>query len=82
MSPQGHITGHALVETPLLPANEELLQANWALTWHVSIGAAVSCDTFLITEDGPKSLTPVENWPLKRIKVQGAEFVRPDLLIR
>ena len=24
----------------------------------------------------------VENWPLKRIKVQGADFVRPDLLVR
>ncbi|MFO0964255.1 MAG: M24 family metallopeptidase [Gemmataceae bacterium] len=82
LSPQGHITGHALVEAPLLPSSEDLLQAHWAITWHVSIGAALSCDTFLITEDGPKSVTAVENWPLKRIKVQGAEFVRPDLLIR
>lgn len=82
LSPQGHLTGHGLVEGPILPNIEELLQANWAITWLASIGAAVSCDTFLISEDGPRTLTGVENWPLKRIKVQGAEFVRPDLLVR
>ena len=42
----------------------------------------MSCDTFLISEEGPRSITAAENWPLKRIRVQGAEFVRPDLLIR
>lgn len=82
LSPQGHVTGHSPVELPLLPGNEGLLQAHWAITWLVSIGAAMSCDTFLISEDGPRTVTAVENWPLKRIKVQGAEFVRPDLLVR
>jgi len=82
LAPQGHITGHELVELPLLPGDEGLLQADWAITWNASVGAAVSCDTFIITEDGPRTVTSVENWPLKRIKVQGAEFVRPDLLVR
>ena len=35
-----------------------------------------------IGEDGPRSVTIPEQWPLKRIRIQGAEFVRPDLLIR
>ena len=82
LCPQGHITGHAAVELTLTPNTEELLQAGWAITWNTTVGAASSCDTFLITEDGPRSLTPPENWPLKRIRIQGAEFVRPDVLAR
>ncbi len=82
LAPQGHLTGRAVVEMMLTPQNEELLQSNSAITWNASVGAAVSCDTFLISEEGPRSLTAAENWPLKRIRIQGAEFVRPDLLIR
>ncbi|MEI7687135.1 MAG: M24 family metallopeptidase [Planctomycetota bacterium] len=82
LSPQGHVTGRACVEMPLTPKNEQLLQANWAITWQASIGAAVSCDTFLIGEEGARAVTGAESWPLKRIRTQGAEFVRPDLLVR
>jgi hypothetical protein len=35
-----------------------------------------------LSEEGPRTLTAVESWPLKRIRIQGAEFVRPDVLIR
>jgi hypothetical protein len=82
LCPQGQITGRLPVEFELTPNHEQLLQANSAVVWHASVGAAVSCDTFLISEDGPRAVTPPENWPLKRIRIQGAEFVRPDLLIR
>ncbi|HXG10856.1 MAG TPA: M24 family metallopeptidase [Gemmataceae bacterium] len=80
--PQGHLTGRRPVERTLLPETEELFQPGWAVTWRASAGAALSCDTFLIGDDGPKNITPTEVWPLKRIRIQGAEFVRPDLLIR
>ena len=79
---QGHVIGRVPVELSFTPQVEELLQSNWAVCWHASVGAAVSCDTFLITEEGPRAITATESWPLKRIKIQGAEFVRPDLLIR
>jgi hypothetical protein len=82
LAPQGHVTGRAAVEMPLMPNTEELLQNHWAVTWGVSVGEANSCDTFLISEDGPRALTAVETWPLKRIRIQGAEFVRPDVLVR
>jgi Xaa-Pro aminopeptidase len=80
--PQGAVTGHAPVELALTPTTDELFQNGWAITWNASVGAASSCDTFLITEDGPRCITATENWNLKRIRIQGAEFVRPDLLIR
>jgi len=82
LSPQGFVSGRAPVELPLTPQTEDLLQAGWAVTWRASAGGGLSCDTFLLTEDGPLTITATENWPLKRIRIQGAEFVRPDLLIR
>jgi Xaa-Pro dipeptidase len=82
LSPQGHLTGRAAVELSLTPQTEELLQAGWAIAWTAAVGAALSCDTILTTDDGPRTLTIAESWPLKRIRVQGAEFVRPDILQR
>jgi hypothetical protein len=82
LAPQGHLTGHAPVELNMSLNDEHVLQAGWAITWCVAVGAGVSCDTFLISEEGPRAITAAENWPLKRIRIQGAEFVRPDVLIR
>ncbi len=82
LAPQGHVTGHAPVELNMALHNEELLNAKWAITWCVAVGASVSCDTFVISDAGPRPITAAENWPLKRIRIQGAEFVRPDVLIR
>ena len=82
LAPQGFITGRAPVELPFTPQTAELLEPGWAVTWNASAGAALSCDTFLVTDAGPQSITPPEVWPLKRIKIQGAECIRPDILVR
>lgn len=82
LAPQGHVTGRVPVEQSVTPQTAELFQAAWAVTWHASVGAALSCDTFLITEQGPELLTTPESWPLKRIRVQGADFMRPDVLVK
>ena len=82
LCPQGHVTGRCVVELPLLPATEELFQAGWAVTWRASAGSALGCDTFLVTDKGPEVVTPAEGWPLKRIRIQGAEFRWPDVLQR
>jgi hypothetical protein len=81
-APQGWLTGRSLVEMPLTPKTEDLFQPGWAVTWSANAGAASGCDTFLITDEGPQTMTPSEAWPLKRIRIQGAEFVRPDVLER
>ncbi len=81
-APQGWLTGRAPVESLLTPQTEELFHPGWAVTWSANAGAASGIDTFLITEQGPKDMTPPEAWPLKRIRIQGAEFVRPDVLVR
>jgi Xaa-Pro aminopeptidase len=82
LCPQGHVTGRAVVELPLTPTTEDLFQDGWAVTWRSSAGAALGCDTVLVTDKGPEVVTPHENWPLKRIRIQGADFMRPDLLQR
>jgi Xaa-Pro dipeptidase len=80
--PQGNVTGREPVELLLTPRTEDLFHSGWAVTWSASAGAASSCDTFLVTDEGPQIITPTEVWPLKRIRIQGAEFVRPDVLER
>jgi Xaa-Pro dipeptidase len=80
--PQGHVTGRAPVELEMTPQTEELLENNSVVSWQVSVGSAMSADSFLISEEGPKIITSIENWPVKRIRIQGAEFLRPDLLVR
>jgi len=80
--PQGHFVARRPVEGVILPKTEELLEAGQALVWNPTAGAASGADTYLVTDDGPRCVTPAENWPLKKIKIQGAEFVRPDVLQR
>jgi Xaa-Pro aminopeptidase len=82
LAPQGHVTGRSPVELALTPKTEDLFENGWAVTWRAGAGAASSCDTFLVTEEGPRSITPVEYWPLRRIRIQGADFLRPDILVR
>ena len=81
-TPQGFLTGRAAVELSLMPRHEELLHANCAVTWHASVGAALSCDTFLVTDDGARAITGAESWPLKRIRTHSSEYARPDILVR
>ena len=82
LAPQGHITGRIPVEMSLTPQTKDLFQSGWSVTWNASAGAANSCDTLLVTDEGARLVTPTEYWPLKRILIQGAEFMRPDVLQR
>jgi Xaa-Pro aminopeptidase len=81
-APQGHLTGRAPVELALTPSTEELFEPGWVVTWSANAGAALACDTFLITDDGARDLTPADGWPQKRIRVQGADMHCPDVLQR
>jgi len=79
----GHLTGRAAVERAFTPQSDELLQQSWAVTWRSRVGAAASCDTYLITPDGPKAVTTMSShWPPKRIKIQGGTLIRPDVMQR
>jgi Xaa-Pro aminopeptidase len=77
LCPQGHIIGRAAVELALTPDTDELLQTGWTVTWRASVGAALSCDTYLITEHGPEIITPAQAWPLMRIRFHGVDILQP-----
>jgi Xaa-Pro aminopeptidase len=79
LTPQGFVTGRAPVEMRLVPKSTSTLHADSAITWNACIGAGQIQDTYLITEGGPKIMTPPELWPLKGIRVKGAEFALPDI---
>jgi hypothetical protein len=82
-SPQGYLTGRCPVERPITPELAEVLRAHLAITWGASIGAALSQDTLLVTEAGPRTITPTESWATAAIKVHGGEeFVCPYILER
>ena len=81
-APPGYVTGHCAVELPFQPHGDELLQTGWPVVWQASAGAAMSADTFLVREEGALLITPSENWPQKLVRIQGADVVRPDILVR
>lgn len=81
-APQGYLTGRAPVERVWTPRDEELVKADELVTWQTSIGAGLVCDTALVAESGAQPVTVPEAWPKKRIRAQGAEHIRPDILIR
>jgi Xaa-Pro aminopeptidase len=79
----GHVTGHAAVERAWLAQTADLLRPGWAVTWQASAGAACSSDTYLVSAEGPKFMTATaQNWPQKRIRIQGGSLSRPDILQR
>ncbi len=61
---------------------DEPLVANQAIVWQSRIGAAAVVDTVLVSEGGPVTVTPPEEWPYKRIKLQDRAFDVPDVLAR
>lgn len=82
LTPPGFLTGRTPVEQYLTPQMQENLRAGWPITWRANVGAASSCDTFVVTAKGPLMLTAPGNWPKKRIKIGAAFHDRPDILQR
>lgn len=82
LAPQGHLTGRRAVEQLFTPQTSQGLRAGSVVTWCASVGAALCRDTYLVTDQAPLTVTPTNNWPLKRIRAQGEEWVLPDILIR
>lgn len=80
---QGNITGRCAVESALLPSSLEIFQEGWAITWNAAVGAAISTDTFLVSAQGRADLVTLsEEWPLRVVRVQGNDILRPYILVR
>src|SRR5262249_24798311 len=53
----GYVTGRSAIEQLLTPQSNETLQSGWSITWRASVGAACSCDTFVVSAKGPVMIT-------------------------
>jgi hypothetical protein len=78
LGPPGYVTGWQPVERPLTPTTPLALEAGWSAVWQAGVGAACCGDTYLVASP-PACVTPVENWPLKRVRVQGQTIDVPDI---
>ncbi len=82
-APPGYASGRFPAEELRRAGQEDPLAAGMAVVWQPRVGATAVVDTLLVTEEEPITITPPEDWPLKRISVRGGPYYDiPDLLIR
>lgn len=53
-----------------------------AVVWQPRVGAAVVTDTVVVTQTGPLLVTPLEEWPFKRVSIRGKPHDIADVLVR
>jgi Xaa-Pro dipeptidase len=82
LAPQGFVTGRSPIEQSFRPGRQDLIQAGWSVVWTPSAGAAMCWDTFVVTETGAQLMSAAESWPMRRIRIQGSEILRPDIFVR
>ncbi|CAN5321809.1 M24 family metallopeptidase [soil metagenome] len=82
LAPQGFVTGRAPIEQSFRPGRQDLIQAGWPIVWTPTAGAAVGWDTFIVADNGAQLITPAQSWPMRRIRIQGTEILRPDIFVR
>jgi Xaa-Pro aminopeptidase len=78
----GHAIGYAPREVLLLPESQAVLEADTALCWSPSVGAARSEDTVVIDSRGYEVVTEAQNWPKLEVTVKGFPLPRPGILQR
>ncbi len=81
LSAPGCWTGREPSEGLLTPTTPDRFLPGQAVVWQARIGGAAVCDTYLCQEDGWTPVTPVIEWPIRRIVIQGKTYDRPDLLV-
>ena len=82
LAPCGYRTGRQAVESLLTLTSSERLQENVPIIWQAKIGSVGVNDTFLFTEEGWKTVTEVETWPVRSIIIDGTTWKRPEILLR
>ena len=52
------------------------------IVWQARIGPAAVVDTVVAAAGDPVAVTPPEDWPFKRIRIDDRVFDVPDVLVR
>jgi Xaa-Pro aminopeptidase len=82
LSQAGYGTGRFPAEELRRAGHDEPFTAGQAVVWQPRVGPAAVVDTVIVTARGPEPVTPVEDWPFKRVTVGGQRFDVPDVLVR
>jgi Xaa-Pro dipeptidase len=80
--PPAYLTGYQPVEWLIRPGTNLNLHPGLCIVWQAHLGEAISVDTFLAVESGWETITPVEDWPIRRFVIDGKVFNRPEILVR
>lgn len=82
LSQPGYSTGRFPAEEMRRAGVDEPLAAGQAVVWQPRVGPAACADTVLVTESGPEVVTPLTEWPFKRVTARGFTTDVPDILVR
>lgn len=82
LSQPGYGTGRLAAEELRRMGQDEAFIPGQAIVWQARIGPAAIVDTVIVTPDGPRPVTPPEDWPFKRIRLKDRVIDVPDVLIR
>ncbi|MCL5408522.1 MAG: aminopeptidase P family N-terminal domain-containing protein [Candidatus Omnitrophica bacterium] len=62
--------------------SEGIIESHQAYAWNPSISGTKSEDTIITTDSTAMIITEDKKWPMKEIKINGKDILRPDILIR
>jgi antitoxin VapB len=79
---QGGPTGYACREAIITPSSEGAMSNDQAFAWNPGLRGAKSEETVLLTASGVRCLTRGDNWPVRVICRNDAEFVLSDWLVK
>jgi Xaa-Pro aminopeptidase len=82
LSQPGYSAGRFAAEELRRAGADEPLSAGQAVVWQPRVGPAACADTALVTPDGPDVVTPLTDWPFKRVTARGVTSDVPDVLMR
>jgi hypothetical protein len=81
-SPPGYGAGRFPAEELRRAGHDEPFVDGQPLVWQPRVGAAAVVDTVIVTPHAAEVVTPVEDWPFKRVNLRGEALDIPDILVR
>lgn len=82
LSQPGYGAGRFPAEELRRAGQDEPLTLGQAVVWQPRVGPAACADTVLVTASGPEIVTPLTEWPFKRVTARGITSDVPDVLAR
>ncbi|MCA9080152.1 MAG: M24 family metallopeptidase [Planctomycetaceae bacterium] len=82
LAEQAEFVGYGACEERFTPDATREIPSTSVIHWHPSVRASLVSDTMLVHANSREVITRHENWPTLTVRVKGAEFNRPGILVR